>query len=70
MTHTPKPLLLAAIGAVANIRPAEAGTILVDLADSEDEEIAETAAEAMAEAEMASDEEDPEEDNEEDEWIN
>jgi hypothetical protein len=64
--HTPKPLLLAAIGAVGSIRPAEAGNILVDLADSEDEEIAEAADEAMAEAEAASDEED----DEEDEWIN
>ncbi len=64
--HTPKPLLLAAISAVGRIRPAEAGNILVDLADSEDEEIAEAADEAMAEAEVASDEED----DEEDEWIN
>jgi len=31
---TPKPLLLAAIGAAGSIRPAEAGMILVDLADS------------------------------------
>jgi len=64
--HTSKPLLLAAIGAVASIRPAEAGGILVDLADSDDEEIAEAANEAMAEAEIAS----GEEDDEEDEWIN
>jgi hypothetical protein len=72
--HTPKPLLLAAISAVGTIRPAEAGISLVDLADSEDEEIAEAAAEAMSEAEMASNEEDAEEDDEEedeeDEWIN
>ena len=65
--HTPKPLLLAAIGAVGSIRPAEAGEILVDLADSDDEEIAEAADEAMAEAQIASGEED---DDEEDEWIN
>jgi hypothetical protein len=39
--HSPKPLLLAAIGAVGSIRPAEAREILVDLADSDDEEIAE-----------------------------
>ena len=65
--HTPKPLLLAAIDAVGSIRPAEAGEILVDLADSDDEEIAEAADEAMAEAEIASGEED---DDEEDEWIN
>jgi hypothetical protein len=60
-------LLLAAIDAVGSIRPAEAGEILVDLADSDDEEIAEAAEEAMAEAEIASGEED---DDEEDEWIN
>ena len=64
--HTPKPLLLAAIGAVGSIRPAEAGEVLVELADSDDEEIAEAADEAMAEAEIAS----GEEDDEEDEWIN
>jgi hypothetical protein len=39
---------------------------LVDLADSDDEEIAEAADEAMAEAEIAS----GEEDYEDDEWIN
>jgi hypothetical protein len=63
---TPKPLLLAAIGAVGSIRPAEAGNILVDLADSEDEEIAEAADEAMAMAEVVSEEED----DVEDDWIN
>jgi hypothetical protein len=64
--HTPKPLLLAAIGAVGSIRPAEAGNILIDLSDSEDEEIAEAADEAMAAAEVAL----GEEDDEGDEWIN
>ena len=64
--HTPKPLLLAAIGAVSSIRPAEAREILVDLGDSDDEEIAEAANEAMVEAEAAS----GEEDDEEEEWIN
>jgi len=63
---TPKPLLLAAIGAAGSIRPAEAGEILVDLADSDDEEIAEAADEAMSMAEAAS----GEEDDEEVEWIN
>lgn len=62
----PKPLRLAAIGAVANIRPAEARSILADLADSDDEEIAEAATEAIGMA--ASDEED-EEDFESD-WVN
>jgi hypothetical protein len=66
--RSPKQLLLAAIGAVASIRPAEAGAILVDLSDSEDEEIAAAADEAMAMAETASDEEDDEE--VEGEWMN
>jgi hypothetical protein len=67
---TPKPLLLAAIGAAGCIRPAEAGMVLVDLADSEDEDIAEAADEAMMMAEGASAAEDDEEDDEEGEWIN
>jgi hypothetical protein len=66
---TPKPLLLAAIGAVASIRPAEAASVLADLADSEDEEIAEAAVEAIGMAEAISDEEDDEEE-EEGEWLN
>jgi hypothetical protein len=63
---SPKPLLLAAIGALSSIRPAEAPDILEDLAESDDEEIADAVAEAMAAAE------DPigEEDDEEDEWVN
>jgi hypothetical protein len=65
---TPKPLLLAAIGAVASIRPAEAGPILVDLSDSDDEEIAEAANDAMAMAATGPDEEDDE--DVEGEWIN
>ncbi len=68
--HTPKPLLLAAIGAAGSIRPAEAPRILVDLADSDDEDIAQAAEEAMMMAEVASDDEDVEEDDEEDGWIN
>jgi hypothetical protein len=55
---TPKSLLLAAIGAVASIRSVQA-----DLADSDDEEIAEAVDEAMAMAGAVSDEED-------DEWMN
>ena len=64
--HSSKPLLLAAIGALSGIRPAEACDILEDLAESDDEEIAEAVTEAMAAAE------DPvgEEDDEEDEWLN
>jgi hypothetical protein len=63
---TPRSLLLAAIGAAGSIRPAEAGEILVDLADSGDEEIAEAADEAMSMAEASL----GEEDDEEVEWIN
>jgi hypothetical protein len=48
---TDKPLLLAAMEAIASIRPKEAGIILVDLADSHDEDIAEAACEAMGMAE-------------------
>ena len=63
---SPNPLLLAAIGAVGSVRLAEAREILVDLADSDDEEIAETIDEAMAAAKVPTDNED----NEEDEWVN
>jgi hypothetical protein len=65
-SHTPKHILLAAIGAAGSIHPAEAREILAKLADSGDEEIAEAAEEAMAMAEVASDEEA----DDEDEWIN
>lgn len=66
---TPKPLRLAAIGAVGSIRPAQARDILVDLADSEDEEIAEAADESMMMAEAVAEFEDDEED-EDNKWIN
>src|SRR5215831_6713093 len=59
---TPKSLLLAAIGAVASIRPAEAPSVLADLADSDDEEIAEAVDEAIGMAQTVSDEEDDDED--------
>jgi len=62
---TPKPLLLAAIGAVAGIRPAEAQEILADLAESDDPEIAEAVEEAILMTDPTSDEQD-----EDDEWIN
>jgi hypothetical protein len=65
---TPKHLLLAAIDAVAGIRPQEAGAILLDLTDSDDEEIAEAADEAIAIAEGSSGEIDDDEDTED--WIN
>jgi hypothetical protein len=60
--RSPKPLLLAAIGTVGSIRPSEARDILVDLADSDDEEIAEAIDEAMATGQVLTDEEDDEED--------
>jgi uncharacterized protein (UPF0147 family) len=65
---TPKSLLLAAIGAVASIRPAEARNVLADLADSDDEEIAEAVDEAIGMGETLPDEEDDEEVG--GEWIN
>jgi HEAT repeat protein len=68
---TPKPLLLAAIGAASSIRTQEAGEILIDLAASDDEEIAEAADEAIAMSEPMSDEEDDEDDEDDaSEWIN
>ena len=57
---TDKPLLLAAIEAIADIRPREASLLLVDLTDSEDEDIVEAAYEAMVMAEELSDDEDDE----------
>jgi hypothetical protein len=59
--RTPKDLLIAAIGAAGSIRPAEAGVLLVDLADSDDEDIAEAADEAMMMAELVPDDEEDEE---------
>jgi len=53
---TGKPLLLAAIDAVANIRPREAGMALVDLAGVDDEEVAEAVQEALAMAMALADE--------------
>jgi hypothetical protein len=63
----PKRLLLAAIEAVGNIRPSEAGVILADLAESGDEDIAEAVDEAMAMAEVASEDEDDEDDEDDEE---
>ena len=48
---TGKPLLLAAIDAIAGIRPREAAEILAGLTDADDDEIAEAASEALAMAE-------------------
>jgi hypothetical protein len=71
---TPKPLLAAAINAVAAIRPAEARDVLEDLAESEDEEIAAVAEEAIDMAEATSSEAEEDEDDEDEEfgkgWVN
>lgn len=52
---TEKPLLLAAIGAAAGIRPQEAAMLLLKLADSDDEDVVDAAHEAMAMAAALSD---------------
>ena len=54
--RTPKPLLLAAIGAVPSIRPQEASEVLSRLIESDDEDIVEAVHEALAMAEEPSDE--------------
>jgi hypothetical protein len=61
--ETEKLLLLAAIDAVASIRPQEAGGIIVHLTDSDDEDIVEAVDEAIAMAEGVSDEEYDDEDD-------
>lgn len=55
---TTKPLLLAAIGAVAAIRPQEAAEILAELTLSDDEDVVEAVDEALAMAEGPLDEDD------------
>jgi hypothetical protein len=65
---TKKYLLLAAIEAVANIRPQDAGEILGKLVDSDDEDIVDAAYEAMAMAGVEWEEEDySEEEDDQDE---
>jgi hypothetical protein len=66
---TEKPLLLAAIEAIASIRPHEAVEILGDLADSHDEDIAAAVREAIAVATALSDEDEDDEVNDDDELI-
>ena len=58
--RTPKPLLLAAIAAAPSICSEEAQELLNDLADSDDEDIAEAIEEALALAETPWDEDDEE----------
>jgi hypothetical protein len=67
-TTRPSTRSSVAIGAVASIRPAEAQSVLDDLADSDDEEIAEAVEEATGMAEAVSDGEDEEEAKSE--WLN
>jgi hypothetical protein len=64
---TPKPLLLAAIDAAANIRPGEAWATLGDFTSSKDEDIAEAAQEALETAGLMSGDDD---EDSSDEWIN
>jgi hypothetical protein len=68
--ETDKVLLLAAIDATASIRPQEAPEILVNLIDSEDEDIVEAAYEAMnmAEALAGEDWDDDDDDDDDDEF--
>ena len=71
-SSTEKRLRLAAIEALGNIRPAEARPILVELTNSEDEDIAEAAEEAMIMAEAVPEDEEDQEDEEGEttRWIN
>jgi hypothetical protein len=62
---TDKSLLFAAIDAAANIRPHEASGILVELTESEDEDIVEAAYEAMGMAEAIAGEDWDEDDDDE-----
>lgn len=62
---TDKPLLLAAIDAVAGIRPEEAPEVLADLIESGDEDIAEAALEALAMTDGDSDDVDDEDEGDE-----
>ncbi len=60
---TDKPLLLAAIDAVAGIRPEEALEVLAHLVESDDEDIAEAVLDALA---LAGGDEDEEEEDDDD----
>lgn len=57
-----RALLIAAIHAAVDIRPEEAGALLADLMDSDDEEIAEHVQEAFAMAGLLSELDDPDDD--------
>jgi hypothetical protein len=62
--ETSKALLLAAIDAVVGLRPHETAEILVDLADSDDEDIAAAVEEAMVMAQALDEDDDPDDDDE------
>jgi hypothetical protein len=64
-----KPLLLAAIDAAASIHPHEAAGILVDLTESDDEDIVEAAYEAMGMAEALAGEDWGDDDDDDDEFL-
>jgi hypothetical protein len=66
---TEKTLLLAAIEAVAGIRPEEAAVVLGNFIDSDDEDIVDAAHEAMTMAGVEWEDEDDEEDDDEDDKI-
>ena len=73
-SDTNKPLRLAAIEALGTLCPLDSVEVLANLADSEDEDVAETASEAMSMAEgMLDDEDDDEfaedEDDEDDDFA-
>jgi len=66
---TDKPLLLAAIEAIASIHPQEAGAILSDRIDSRDEDIYEAVSEALSMAEFFREQEGWDQDGEDDEFL-
>ena len=61
--RTDKPLLLAAIDAIAGIRPQEASAVLADLVDYDDEDIVEATFEALAMAKGLTDDDFLDEEN-------
>ena len=68
--ETAKNLRIAAIGAIASIRPHEAREILTGLAGSDDEDIADAADVALSLLQTNPYGEDEEEDEDGDDWIN
>ncbi len=61
---TPKPLLLAAIGAVATIRPQDAAEVLAPLTLSDDEDVVEAVEEALVLAQPLDEDDEDDEDEE------